>query len=352
MTQSYQKSIQEIDPIIVQKFTLPMIVPDIGETERQWRARWRRFYALPEKVKSIMADERTMRIIQRIGERAGFSLEEMAVLARAIRLYYFGELPLEKFADYFIENLGIAPLKAQDIARILTEQIIKKPARETKVRMTLRETLERFKSVKNQIITKSNIMVAGTQKYSPGTIGNWITDYRLSVGQGKHTAIERGNYLFHGRNTRSLSAEERQRVAMVLKSIDENMPLVVDIEREEVVFPVAQKVPRRTGVKNTQPSTFSQREGRHSEQRNAHGDMRTADNNSKQIQGMHSNQHQHTRTMQKDAILKKKNENAHEAVEDKGQPMGYVTFSSGQKLAQEKESAQMRANNSASVGYK
>ncbi|HHH12536.1 MAG TPA: hypothetical protein ENJ77_01520 [Candidatus Moranbacteria bacterium] len=71
----------------------------------------------------------------------------------------------------------------------------------------------------------------------PGTVGNWLDDYRFSVGAGKHSAIERGDYLFHNRNTKLLSAEDRQKVAVILKSADEDIPLTIDPENEKVIFP-------------------------------------------------------------------------------------------------------------------
>ncbi len=303
-----QTTHNEEDPIIVQKYTLPMIVPDVGETDAQFSARWERFRSLPEDVKDILASEKSMNVVQHIGKRMGFDLSQMAFLARAVRMYYFGELPLEGLADYFVQNIGVAPMTAQKIAQILVAQIIKKTVKDTKERMTLREALDRFAEIKDQVITEGYLTVAGAQRQQAGTIENWLTDYHLAIGQGRHSVIERGNYLFHNRNTKPLSAVDRQRVAMVLKSFDEDMKMVVDVTRKQIVFPLAQKIPQRSGVQK--PSSPMQQ---------------------KASLAQHASQ-QHT--VQKGAIIKKRQ--AEPRRNRVAQPMGYVNFSSGQRLSQER----------------
>jgi hypothetical protein len=64
--------------------------------------------------------------------------------------------------------------------------------------------------------------------------------------------VDRGNFLFRSENGRRLSPEERERVNLVLKSVEENMPLEIDTEKSEIIFPVfetsAQVRPPQPGV--------------------------------------------------------------------------------------------------------
>ncbi len=301
--------------IVTQKYLLPMLVPDVNETSDQFRVRWERFRLLSENIRDILADEHVMRIIQKLGERAGLDLESSAFLARAVRLYYFGELPLEKFVDYFVKNIGVSSSVAESLMRTIAAQIIKKPIKETRERMTIRVALDRFKKIAHQVITDAQLIVAGTQKQSPGTVENWITDYHLAIGQGKHSAIERGNYLFHNRNTKGLSAADRQHVAMVLKSFDEDMAMIVDTDREEIVFPPAQKIPRRTGVETPSTGGLRPNDAQHAISK---GNVRSTQNNGIMNVGTQSSR------AQTEAGVRK-------------QPAGYVNFSSGQRIAREKE---------------
>jgi hypothetical protein len=56
------------------------------------------------------------------------------------------------------------------------------------------------------------------------------------MGAQKHGMMERGNYLFHSENTRKLNSGDRKKLAEVLRSLDEDVVLKVNPERQEVVF--------------------------------------------------------------------------------------------------------------------
>lgn len=297
---------------IEQKFLLPLLVPDVDETEEQWFSRWKKYDMLSSVAKDHLADLRGMEVIKSVASRANLKLEQAAFLARAVRLYYFGELEVEKFADYIAENTGVAPMAAQGMARVLAEQIIKKPVQDTKERMSLRTALDRFVAIKNQVITQSRVMVAGARSDAPGTVERWITDYHLAIGQGRHTAIERGNYLFHNRNTKDLPAADRQRVAMVLKSFDEDMPMVVDVATKELVFPKPQAVPQREGV--SMPSATQRPQPVRPQ----------AQKPAIKKDGIMHSEHARPVSMQ-------------QARRQNGQPMGYANFSSGQRMMSERK---------------
>jgi len=314
----------------------PMLVPTCdNETKEQNKDRWNKFFALSQEVRDRLADGTAEKVIEKLHERYIKDINKTAYLARAVRLYYFGELPLEKFADYFIQNIGVTPMVAQRIARVLATQIIKKPVKETKERMTLRSALDRFDTLKDQVITQQSLIVAGSQRRSPGTIENWLTDYHLAIGQGRHTAIERGNYLFHNRNTKELSAAERQRVAMVLKSFDEDMAMIVDTQRGEVVFPEAQTVPHRKGVSQRPPRAPHPTMPQPHITRVQHNHKKDGILKAQQMQNGAQAAMRHAR-----AGAQVTAQRTQDVRRSAAQPMGYINFSSGQKLPREKTQEQ------------
>lgn len=247
MNESVAYNVDESE--LVEWYSSPMSVPvSPDETESEREGRWKKFDVLSGTAKDVLASDETDQTIIRLRDRHGLTIPQMAYLARAVRLYFFEELSLADFPDYFVRNMGVTRQIATDMADVLARRVIQKPFDDTRRQMPLTAALDQMHDLKDQIITEGGVVVAGANIRMRGTIENWITDYHLAIGQGRHNAVERGNYLFHNRNTRPLTAVDRQRLAIVLKSLDEDVPLTVDTARGTIVFPVAQPIPQRDGV--------------------------------------------------------------------------------------------------------
>lgn len=104
------------------------------------------------------------------------------------------------------------------------------------VKMSLNEALQKFENLGEQLITGSPLKL----KILPGavrpSIKNWIMDYHQALGAGAHETMDRGNYLYHSENGKKLTTGERQKLAVVLKSLDESELLAVDSGKQEVLF--------------------------------------------------------------------------------------------------------------------
>ena len=105
-----------------------------------------------------------------------------------------------------------------------------------KVNLPLLKALGKFEKLGGQQVTNSKIVVKGQNDPVRPTIFNWLRAYRDELGVGAHDSVVRGQFLFHSLNGKGLSSDERDQVGMLLKSIDENIPLSIDPERQEVVF--------------------------------------------------------------------------------------------------------------------
>lgn len=106
------------------------------------------------------------------------------------------------------------------------------------VSLPLLDALSKYQRLSEQTVTEDRIAVKGESAPVRGSIRNWLRHYRDAVGIRKHSTMERGQFLFQGENTRRLSAPERERVSFLLKALDENTPVPLDVERQEVIFPV------------------------------------------------------------------------------------------------------------------
>lgn len=104
------------------------------------------------------------------------------------------------------------------------------------VKLALTDALEEYPKLAEQSISIDQIIIRSLSVPAKPSIKNWIADYHDKNGVGKHSPIDRGNYLFHSENGKKLTPSDRQKVGMILKSLDEQTPLNINPERQEVVF--------------------------------------------------------------------------------------------------------------------
>ncbi|MDX9913986.1 MAG: hypothetical protein RBS77_05405 [Candidatus Moranbacteria bacterium] len=211
--------------------------PD-DETFEQIVERQDKFIKLPEAVKDKLLSHETAEKIKSIGKHYDLELLQMAPIARVIRSYYFGEVKLEDFADVIMKESKINLEDAQNIARYITEKIIKKEAPVVAavptVKMTIAQAVEKFPEVEEQILTSASIEVDG--KMARPTIKSWKKDYFNVVGADNRDIMKRSSYLYHSKNVKNLNATDRQKLSNLLKSLDEGFLLRVDAGKKEIVF--------------------------------------------------------------------------------------------------------------------
>jgi hypothetical protein len=228
----------------INRMTNPMMVsltqlPD-EEMRETITKRHTRFLSLPQKTKDKLSSLKTSQKIQSIGQKYGFELLRLANITRLIREYYFGEVRLEDFPREIEKRMGVSLLTAQEIARFIKSEIIDwDPWAEflaSLPKMPIREILKKYPAVGDQQISDGFIEIKGSEDVFDGTIRNWLRDYVLHLGQANKSSIQRMNYVFHTENTRGLDSTAREKLSIILKSFDENSPLPVDVENNEVVL--------------------------------------------------------------------------------------------------------------------
>ncbi len=103
--------------------------------------------------------------------------------------------------------------------------------------LPIRKALDQYEELGEQTVTNNRIQIKPLSESARPSIKNWIYDYHYHLGTGRHTVMERGNYLFHSDNTKKLSDEERRKLALILKSLDEETPIKIDKKKHTVIFP-------------------------------------------------------------------------------------------------------------------
>lgn len=104
-------------------------------------------------------------------------------------------------------------------------------------RLPLLKALSEYPRLGDQNITANRIKTKQAPEPVRGSLTNWIHYYRDELGIGFHDQVKRGQFLFQSENGKRLSGEERERLNLILKSIEEEFPLDIDTARQEIVFP-------------------------------------------------------------------------------------------------------------------
>ncbi|MBU2028421.1 hypothetical protein KJ761_00840 [Patescibacteria group bacterium] len=100
-------------------------------------------------------------------------------------------------------------------------------------------TLKQYPEVGEQLVTSQKINLRNFPYPVRPSIKNWLADYTFQLGYEKHESMVRSQYLFQGANTKNLSAPEKNKLAYILKSFDENSPITINKATSQVIFPAA-----------------------------------------------------------------------------------------------------------------
>ncbi len=100
----------------------------------------------------------------------------------------------------------------------------------------IRGALSKYPKLGEQTVTASAIKLKQFDQPVRPSVRNWLYDYTSHLGQTGHSSMDRTTYLFRSDNAKILSSPEREKLAIILKSFDENTPLPIDGDRQEIVF--------------------------------------------------------------------------------------------------------------------
>jgi len=104
------------------------------------------------------------------------------------------------------------------------------------VSLPIQDALRQYPNLGEQGITNNPLKLSYFPTPVRPSIKNWITDFHNNMGPGKHSAMDRSNYLFHSENGKKVTPIERQRLSIILKSLEEKTLLKIDSEKQAIVF--------------------------------------------------------------------------------------------------------------------
>ncbi|MEK9151418.1 MAG: hypothetical protein AAB547_02200 [Patescibacteria group bacterium] len=239
---------------------------------------WATYKALPQEKKNILLSDELPKKIKVLQDTFRLNSEAIGHITLLIRKIFFGELSLPeceaKIGSMLMQVSGGDPNQARAITEFIRREILTiQPTPETEekqeeakavtVNMPLLQALSKYENLGNQLITEDRIRIKSQPEPVRPSLLYWLKYYRDELGVGHHDNVQRGGLLFRSENGKKLSAQERERINLILKSVEENFPLAIDAERQEIIFPAFQGVlmgdrPPRLGEAGSEPPAVSQ----------------------------------------------------------------------------------------------
>ncbi len=246
----------------------PMVVSKEGTEEKMSpeddQSVWDAFEKLSQDKQEVILSSEMPQKIKSLQEKVKLKDSVIGSVSLIVRELFFGEIQLTeleaRIASMLTESGGGDPNQAKAIVEFIQKEIltikpkvkVEEVSEEEKkqvvvtVKLPLLQALSKYEQLGNQLITRERIKIKSQSEPVRPSLLYWIKYYRDELGVGHHDSVQRGNFLFRSENGKRLSPEERERVNLVLKSVEENFPLEIDTEQSLVLFPtfVAPQAPR------------------------------------------------------------------------------------------------------------
>jgi hypothetical protein len=215
-----------------------------------------------------------------------YKKEYIGEISRIIREVYSRNLREEDIRRRLVEKINLKPneldLAMEDLKQIVllvkelgrkAEQKEKKELASQYEYLNISNIIQAYPPALQQIITSQPIKLEAYNQFVHPSVKNWLDDYREKMGTGKHTSMQRNQYLFDTENTKKLSAIERQKVAELIESYDEGRQMIFDKANKKIEFGkknlVEENIEKELkqqdyynlgNIKKSKPSGFKQRD--------------------------------------------------------------------------------------------
>ncbi|NTW45931.1 MAG: hypothetical protein HGB18_02625 [Candidatus Moranbacteria bacterium] len=213
---------------------------------------WQRFDAVPPEIRDILTSKELPAVLNDVSVRFSLSEADIAHLSVAARRYYLRECPAQECGDRLLEYLVRSGRQKADAEKVVNafkgEVLTVHPSADDRSihsddgvksteKLPLLSAIGKYPKLGEQAITEERIRVKNQSEPVRASLANWIRVYRDELGIGYHEPMLRGKFIFDSENGKRLSAEERERLNLILRSMEENVPLEIDSSVPAIVFP-------------------------------------------------------------------------------------------------------------------
>jgi hypothetical protein len=235
----------------------PLLISEGNRSDKEDEKIWDTFDTLSEEKKESLLSPEVAENLQLLETQFHLREDVTVKISITVRGLFFGEISeenLDSYIDSLLQKVGSTEgFSSQDITSFIRTKILTIKPRPKEVKeeefspadfpapslqkLQILEALARYPNLGNQNITESRIRIKSQPDPVRGSLYSWIKCYRDELGIGQHSTVERGQFLFRSENSKNLPSEERERINLILKSIEENYALDIDTEKQMIVFP-------------------------------------------------------------------------------------------------------------------
>jgi hypothetical protein len=239
---------------VKEEYYYPMLVSyqaGVKDTQEVFLKKWNELDQLDETKKNILTSQELVSEIKKTCEFFRLNVDQSTELTRIIRDIFFGKISANDISAVIPGRImEINSEMAQKIAfrirgnilKLISEEIEGEERKVEYVKVAMNQAIRDFPKINDQKITAGFLNSKESPYPLQPTVKNWIADYYRNMGAGSHNIIDRGNYLFHSANTKGLNNADRQKLAIILKSLSEGVPVLIDRDRQQIIFPEPRKM--------------------------------------------------------------------------------------------------------------
>ena len=223
----------------------PMLAFEGASASSDLRSAWATFRILSDETKGILISNAMPVKIRLLADTFSVSDGNIVKVSAAVRELFFAKYSLDGCAAIIAELVTehrdwIVPFLKEEILTVQPdkEEVVSDAASAPTVEhLALLPALGKYARLGEQQITRERIRVANQPELVRPSLTNWLKCYREELGIGYHDPMLRAKFLFQSVNGKALSSDDRERVNLLLRSMEENAPLDIDTAKMEIVFP-------------------------------------------------------------------------------------------------------------------
>lgn len=232
----------------------PLLVSSNGlekQSDQEGEAVWNKLELIPLRNKEILLSANIIENLYNAEKKFGWDpyySARLSYLTRELLLSNISQTEfykaieaqfIKQFGDRFNEILNYVNntiLTSQPDPDEEAESPASVAAGEAVKQFALLDALAKYPNLANQNITSENIKLKSQVALVRPTLTNWLKNYRDELGIGLHDSVTRAKFLFESLNTKKLPSEERDRLHAIIRSIEDNEPLNIDTQKQEILF--------------------------------------------------------------------------------------------------------------------
>lgn len=228
---------------------------------------WKKYLTLPQHQQDVLTDVQMAVLIKRLQEEFSLSDSIIRDVSLRVRKIIFNELDLfsceKELRSLFVQSgedqnkIGkIVAFLDKEILHLVPKSVPEEEDVQKKiniVRFPLLKAMGEYRHLSEQLLTNEKIKLKTSMEPVRPSLGNWLRSYREELGIGFHETAQRGNFLFQSVNCKRLSNDDRARLNLILKSVEEDFPLEIDTTHETIIFPRTDDTSMELAQVKTQP---------------------------------------------------------------------------------------------------